>query len=200
MNSRFTMAIALLLSSLPYATYATCDRVNQSDLALLGSACDCRAANSKLVANSEDCSVLLGYLVGKEILPDLPNCSFDYKARWKKFVTKYVINRLFLHDAINFSVQLPSAGEVTVLNTDQFLEVALVVFHDLIHQKATGDMVVHGAVTLAREEIVAAILWLLGESNVEELLPQGVTEGELYTQARNEVARFYVDKAIAKLK
>lgn len=196
MNSRFTFAIVLLLSGVPYATF-TSDRDCKSDKMQMS--CDCREANGKLVTNSDDAKVILGYLIAKELLAELPQCEFNYKERLKKFIKKYFLNRIFLNDSINLTLDLPSAGQVTVLNTDQFLEVALVVIHDLLAKKAISDVAVDGVLTLTREEVVAFAVWLLGQSNLEELLPS-ITDTCLYKQTRNEVARFYVDKAIARVR
>lgn len=202
MNSRFTLALVLLLSSVPYVAFAEChnsDRdCNKSDLVQM--MCDCREANSKLVANSDDAAILLGYIVGRELLAELPQCDFHPLARLKKFVKKYVLNRLFLNDSINVSVDLPQAGQVNILNTDQFLEVVLVVVHDLLAHHSLKHTAVDGLLTLTREEVVALLVWALGETNVESLLPNGLDESLLYQQTRNEVARYYVDKAIAHVR
>lgn len=199
MNSRFTFAIVLLLSGVPYATF-TNDRDCKSDKAQMS--CDCREANGKLVTNSDDAAVFLSYLIGKELLsqPGVPQCDFNALGRLKKFLEKYVLNRIFLNDSINLTLDLPSAGQITVLNTDQFLEVVLVVIHDLLAKnKSIGDIAVDGVLTLTREEVVAVLAWLLGQTNLEELVPS-VTETRLYQETRNEVARFYVDKAIARVR
>lgn len=195
MNSCFTLALALLISSVPYTTFAS-DRC-PSDKAQM--ACDCRETNSRLVANTDDAKVFLSYLIGKELLEELPRCDFNALGRLKKFLKKYVLNRVFLNDSINITLDLPSAGQVTVLNTDQFLEVALVVIHDLLAKRTIGDVVVDGVVTLTREEVVAFVVWLLGQTNVEELAPS-VTNTRLYQETRNEVARYYVDKGIAHVR
>ncbi|GMU19193.1 MAG: hypothetical protein AMXMBFR12_03850 [Candidatus Babeliales bacterium] len=195
MNSSFTLALALLISSVPYTTFAS-DRC-PSDKAQM--ACDCRETNSRLVANTDDAKVFLSYLIGKELLEELPRCDFNALGRLKKFLKKYVLNRVFLNDSINITLDLPSAGQVTVLNTDQFLEVALVVIHDLLAKRTIGDVVVDGVVTLTREEVVAFVVWLLGQTNVEELAPS-VTNTRLYQETRNEVARYYVDKGIAHVR
>jgi hypothetical protein len=197
MNSRFTLAIVLLLSSAPYAATFANDRECKSDLTQM--MCDCRETNSKLVANTDDAKVFLSYLIGKELLAELPHCDFNAQGRLKKFLKKYVLNRLFLNDSINITLDLPSAGQVTVLNTDQFLEVALVVIHDLLAKRAISDVVVDGLATLTREEVVALVVWIVEQTNIEELLPS-VTETRLYQETRNEVARFYVDKAIARVR
>lgn len=197
MNSRFTLAIVLLLSSAPYAATFANDRECKSDLAQM--MCDCRETNSKLVANTDDAKVFLSYLIGKELLAELPYCDFNAQGRLKKFLKKYVLNRLFLNDSINITLDLPSAGQVTVLNTDQFLEVALVVIHDLLAKRSISDVVVDGLVTLTREEAVALVVWVVEQTNVEELVPS-ITETRLYQETRNEVARFYIDKAIARVR
>lgn len=201
MNSRFTFAIVLLLSSVPYATFAQCsssDRECKSDLAQM--MCDCRETNGKLVVNTTDAQVFLSYLVGKELLTQLPSCHFNAEGRLRKFTTKYVLNRIFFNDSVNVTLDLPSAGEVTVLNTDQLLEVLLVVIHDLIAKKSVSQTFVDGALTLTREEIVAALVWILCETNVESLLPNDIEDNRVYQETRNEVARYYVDKAIAHIR
>lgn len=197
MNSRFTFAIVLLLSSVPYATY-TSDRECRSDKAQM--ACECREANSKLVINTNDAQVFLSYLVGEKLLTQVPSCSFNAEGRLRKFTTKYVLNRIFFNDSVNVTLDLPSAGQVTILNTDQLLEVLLVVLHDLIAKKSVSHTLVDGALTLTREEIVAALVWILGETNLESLIPNGVENNRVYQETRNEVARFYVDKAIAHVR
>lgn len=197
MNSRFTLAIVLLLSCAPYAASFANDRC-PSDKAQM--ACDCRETNSRLVANTDDAKVFLSYLIGKELLAELPLCAdFNAQGRLKKFLKKYVLNRIFLNDSINVTLDLPQAGTVTVLNTDQFLEVALVVIHDLIAKQSLGNTAVDGLVTLTREEIVAVLVWLVEQSNVEEIAPS-VTSTRLYEETRNEVARYYVDKGLARVR
>lgn len=197
MNSRFTLVIVLLLSSAQYASIFANDRECKSDLAQM--MCNCRETNSKLVANTDDAKVFLSYLIGKELLAELPHSDFNAQGRLKKFLKKYVLNRLFLNDSINITLDLPSAGQVTVLDTDQFLEVALVVIHDLIAKRAISDVVVDGLVTLTREEVAAFVVWLVDQTNFEELASP-ITESRLYQETRNEVARFYVDKAIARVR
>jgi hypothetical protein len=202
MNSRFTIAIVLLLSGVPYATFAHCpesDReCNKSDIAQM--MCDCREANSKLMRNSDDVSVFLGTLVGEKLLQEVPDCNFHPQARLRKFLKKYVLNRLVVKDSVNVSLDLPSLGKVTVLNTDQFLEVALVVIHDVLAHKSLQHTAVDGLVTLTREEVVAALVWALGQTNVESILPNDLQDSRVYQETRNEVARFYVDKAIAAVR
>lgn len=199
MNSRFTLALALLLSGAAFADCQKSDRdCHKSDLAQM--MCDCREANSKLTANSDDAAVFLGYIIGRELLAELPPCDFHPEARLKKFVKKYILNRLFLNNSINVTLDLPSAGQVTVLNTDQFLEVALVVIHDLINKHSARHTLVDGLVTLTREEIVAVLVWALGQTHVEEVLPNDLEDTRLYQEVRNEVTRYYVDKAIARVR
>lgn len=199
MNSRLTLAIALLLSSAPFASFASDRDCTTSDLKQM--MCDCRDTNSRLAANTEFTKVAVGALVAKELLATsaLP-CAAQLSARVNKFLKKYVLNHLVFQDSIEVTLDLPSLGRTTVLNTDQFLEVLLVVLCDLSHKKAVGTVVVDGALTLAREEVVAAALWLLDQINVEALIPESVTEGVVYQEARTEAARFFADKAIASLR
>ena len=198
MNSRFTLAIVLLLSSAPYAATFANDRECRSDLAQM--MCDCREANSKLVVNSDDAAVFLGALVSERILQEYPTCDFRPDARLRKFLKKYLLNRFIVKDAVKLTIDLPSMGRVTVLNTDQFLEVALVVLHDLIAHRSLHHTAVDGLVTLTREEIVAVLVWVLGETNVESILPSDLENTRAYQEIRNEVARYYVDQAIARVR
>lgn len=196
MNSRFTLALALLLSGVSSAAFAECPKSDRdctkSDLAQM--MCDCREANSKLTSNTEFVKVAVGTLVAEKFAAELACDKIAHSAR--KFLKKYVLNHLLFQDAVNVTLDLPSLGRTTVLNTDQFLEVLLVVLADVLHKKSTGTVVVDGGLTLAREEIVAIALWLLGQSNVEELLPESVTDGIVYQEGRNELLRHYVDKGI----
>ena len=132
-------------------------------------------------------------------LPNKYNCSFDVKGRTKKAIVKYFINRFLLKDSLDINADLPNGGSVSVLTTDQAMEVGLVVANDLIDKKGGTEILVHAGKTFVREKVVAALVWLLAQTNVEALLPDSLTSSTLYTEARNEVGRHFVDKAIDKV-
>lgn len=196
MNSRFTLAVALLLSGVPFATFANDRDCSKSDLKQM--MCDCRETNGRLVANTEVAKLAGAYVITSAALS---NCKYSdvILHKFRKVLKKFILNNLIFQDSVNINLDLPSLGKTTVLNTDQFLEVLLVVVCDLLHDKSAGDVVVDGGLTLVREEVVAVALWILDQLNVEGVLPESVTDGEAYQEVRNEIARHYVDKGLVKL-
>ena len=190
MKSCLTLAAALLLSTVPQISLSN-DRLCETDLAL----CECRAAMDRLSVDDTDIKVALAYLLSKEI-PARYNCSFDIKGRSQKACLKYGLNRVLLQDSLDVVADLPSAGQVEVINTDQAMEVGFVVAEDLVQRKPAADVLVHAGKTYVREKLAAALVWLLAQTNLELLLPDAVTQNGVYSEARAEVARFYVEKAL----
>lgn len=186
MNPRYTLAVTLLLSTLPQISFARGDMM-MSDL----EACqyECRTALKSLDVNLTDLEVLVAYSLRNE----LPKCSFDAAARVKKEAIKYFAQRYVTGDSLDLNADLPNVGNVTVLNTDQALEVAYVVANDLIDKKATSEVLTDAGRTFLREKVVQAILWVVSQSNVEALLPETLTQTGLYDVVRKEVARYGVD-------
>lgn len=195
MKMRYTLAVALLLSTVPHLSFSNDYTSCRSDLAYSG---DCRVNLQRLDANDTDIEVALAYILSKEI-PDRYNCSFDLKARIQKVAVKYFLNRFLLHNSLNIVADLPSTGQLEVLTTDQALEIALVVAEDVLAHKAAAGILTDAGRVYLREKIVSVVLWLLTQTNVEALLPDQLTESGVYNEARNEVARYFVDKAIDKV-
>jgi len=186
MNPRYTLAVSLLLSTLPQLSFARGDMM-MNDL----EACqyECRASLRSLDVNLTDLEVLVAYSLRNEV----PKCSFDAPARIKKEAIKYFVNRYVTGDSLDLNADLPNTGQVSVLNTDQALEVAYVVANDLLDKKATSELLTDAGKTFLREKVVQAILWVVSQSNIEALLPDTLTQTGLYNVVRNEVARYGVD-------
>lgn len=186
MNSHFKfLAAALLFSAIPVAA---------SDYDL------CRSDNrqvEKVAATLDDVEAAILYLLVDKI-PDKYSCSFDVKSRTRKAIVKYFLNRFLLNNSLDVVADLPNAGSVSVLTTDQALEVGIVVFNDVVDKKSGATILTNAGKIFLREKVVAALVWLLAQTNVEALLPDSLTESRVYYEARNEVGRHFVDKAIDK--
>ena len=193
MNSRFTLAVALLLSTLPQISFSA----HRPDSDFAAFQCDCRSGLQKLATSNTDVEVALAYLLSKEI-PDKYSCPFDVRGRIQKAVYKYALERFVVGDSLSFEADLPSVGTVTLLTTDSSLEVLLVVLRDVL-DKHYSAVLPDAARVFAREQVVRGLVWLLGQSHVEALLPNALADSGVYVQARNEVGRYFVDKGLHKL-
>ncbi len=190
MKLTYTLAAALLLS-IPYQTKAQ-DYCARTDLSY--SSCDREL--QRLSANDTDIKVALAYLVSKHIPQEL-DCPFKLKQRITKEAVKYLAERLVFDDSLNVSITLPSVGELQILTTDQALEVAYVVAEDVLFTaKAKQAILSDAGRTYVREKIVQALVWLLSETSVENLLPSTLTDSEVYPIIRAEVARYWVDRSL----
>ena len=188
MNSPFKfVAAALLFSTVPAGALVSDYNCSRSDYNCL----------ERVAANTDDIQATLLFLLVDK-LPDKFSCSFDVKGRTKKAIVKHFINRFLLNNSLDIVADLPNAGSVSVLTTDQAMEVGLVVFNDLFDKRSGSEIVTHAGKTFVREKVVAALVWLLAQTNVEALLPDSLTSSAVYTEARNEVGRHFVDKAIEK--
>lgn len=186
MNTQFkVLTAALLFSAIPVVAsdYDYC----RSDV----------RATEKVAATLDDVEAAIVYLLVDKI-PDRYSCSFDVKGRTRKAIVKHFLNRFLLNNSLDVVADLPNSGTVNVLTTDQALEVGLVVFNDVVDKKSGATIVTNAGKTYVREKVVAALVWLLAQTNVEALLPDTLTESKVYYEARNEVARHFVDKAIDK--
>jgi hypothetical protein len=191
MNSRHFLIASLLLSSFPYKIFcAENDALMDNDLAYI----ECRM---ELKALNEDVERLTLYVLAS-IVPCKSECTFDPHGRATKSTIKYLVRRFFIGDALDLEANLPSVGDVSILNTDQALELAYTVTHDLINKKSTSHIGIHAGKTFVREKVVEASLWVLEQIKIEGLLPDSVAGSPIYTETRNEVLRYYVDKLIEK--
>ena len=185
MNSHFKfIAAALLFSAIPVVAsdYDHC----RSDAKMM----------DRVAASLEDVEAAVLYLLVDK-LPD--NCrSFDLKGRTKKAIVKYFLNRFLFNNSLDVVADVPNGGTVPLLTTDQALEVGLVVYHDVVDKKSGSAILADAGKTFVREKVVQALVWLLAQSNVEALLPDSLTSGAVYNEARNEVARYFVDQGIDK--
>jgi hypothetical protein len=187
MNSHFKMfAAALLFSAIPVAA-------NDYDY--------CRSDNrvmDKVAATLDDVEAAILYLLVDK-LPDKYSCSFDVKGRTKKAIVKYFLNRFLFNNSLDVVADVPNAGPVSVLTTDQAMEVGLVVFHDVFEKKSSSTVIADAGRTFLREKIVGALVWLLAQTNAEALLPDSLSSSAVYVEARNEVARHFVDKGLDRV-
>lgn len=176
MNSRYTLAFALLLSSLPaFATKTDSDCLR----------------NIELKSGDVEAAVIW---LASERLPDFNGCAL--KDVIKREVILDRVDAHITHGALNVEVDLPSAGSVSVVNNDEALHVLWVVAQDLLAKKAAGDVLNDAAKTYVSEKLTTLALWILAQTNVEGLLPDSVTSGRLYNFLRHELARCGVAKAI----
>jgi hypothetical protein len=154
----------------------------------------------RVEATLDDVEAAILYLLIDK-LPDkyTNSCSFDIKGRTKKAIVKHFLNRFLFNNSLDVVADLPNAGVVSVITTDQALEVGLVVFNDVVDKKAGSIILADAGRTFLREKVVAALVWLLGQTNVEALLPDSLTDSVVYSEARNEVARHFVDKGIDRV-
>ncbi len=188
MNSHFKfLAAALLFSTLPLLANSDYDHCRP----------DARAIN-KVAATLDDVEAAVLYLLVDKI-PAKFSCSFDVKGRTKKAIVKHFVNRFLLNNAFDVVADVPNAGTVTVLNTDQAMEIGAVALDDILDKKSAGTILTNAGKTFVREKIVAALVWLLAQTPVESLLPDSLTTSTLYTEGRNEVARHFVDKGLERV-
>lgn len=171
MKSRYTLALALLFSGIPALSTA-------NDRALdLG---DVEAAVIWLVS---------------EKLPDW-KCPFNLKEAIQREV---IIDRADAHlaqGALSVDVEVPSVGEVSVIDNDESLHVLYTVVDDLIKHKNSREILNDASKTYVKEKLVTVALWILSQTNVEGLLPEAITNGKVYNFFRHELARFGVAELI----
>lgn len=187
MNSHFkVLAAALLFSAIPVAAsdYDYC----RSDAKMM----------DRVSASLEDVEAAVLYLLIDK-LPDKYSCSFDIKGRTKKAIVKHFLNRFLLNNSLDVVADVPNAGPVSILTTDQALEVGIVVVNDLVDRKSGSTILTDAGITLVREKLVSALVWLVALSNVEALLPDSLTSSAVYSEARNEVARHFVEKGLSNV-
>ena len=190
MNIRNTFALILLFSivpknALPYDYLTVNDLCTDNDQVSL----------ERLCLNGSDIKAALGYILSKEI-PDKYNCSFDLKGRIKKEVIKYFVDRYLISGSIDISVNLPSDGQISIITNDQALEVGYYVADNLLEKGLTKEAATVAGKVYLREKIVGVVLWILDQSNIENLLPDAITESELYEFLRKELLRYGVDTHI----
>lgn len=188
MNSHFKfIAAALLFSAMPIVATSDYDYC-RSDMRVM----------DKVAATLDDVEAAILYLLVDK-LPDKYSCSFDVKGRTKKAIVKYFLNRFLFNNSLDVVADLPNAGSVSVLTTDQALEVGLVVFHDVVDKKSGSHILTNAGKTFLREKVVAALVWLLQQTNAEALLPDSLTTSLAYAEARNEIARHFVEKGMDRV-
>jgi hypothetical protein len=193
MNSHFKFfAAALLFLSIPFessAVVTSCDYdYCRSDLKI----------TNRVVTSLDDVEAAVFYLLVDKI-PDRYRCSFEVVGRTKKFIVKYFLNRFLFHDSLDVVADLPNnQGSVSVITTDQALEVGLVMFDDIVDKKSGTTILADAGKTFLREKVVSALLWLLAQTNVEGLLPDSVANSLVYRETRNEIFRHFVHKLFIK--
>jgi hypothetical protein len=186
MNLRFTFTIALLLSAFQgvEARNPTNTDIDLSDF-------ECRSSIKDINNDLTNIEVLLLYIVSDKC---------PYSASIKKEIVKYFANQFVTNDSLNLSMEVANVGDVALLTNDQALEIGYVVTQDLIQKKGTNDIVKDAFQTFIREKIVGVALWLVGQSNLENLLPNALTGNKFYGTVRTEVARHFIDRLLAKIK
>lgn len=170
MNSRYTLALALLLSSLPAFT-----RANDSDC----------LRNIELKSGDIEAAVIW---LASEKLPDF-GLQCPIKDSIKREVILDRVDAHITHGALALDVELPSAGSVAVVTNDESLHVLYVVAQDLLAHKTTNDILTDAGKTYVSEKLVSAALWIVSQTNVEGLLPDSITSGRIYNFLRKELAR-----------
>jgi hypothetical protein len=193
MNYKHLMlSLALLLSPAVYANYRDC--VVSEDPMLLNCGQRAEANNDVRVA-----LLFLASQIIPEKYPQFDCGSFKPWARVNRTASKYFVNRLFLDNGINFSVNLDQFGEVNVLNTDQALEVGWAALQGLLAKNSAQDIAKAAGKTYVREIVVGLLTYLLHQSGLKNLLPSSVTQSEVYQPIVNEIGRYEVDQHVMKL-
>jgi hypothetical protein len=200
MNSRHIFFAALLLSVAPKVALGNSDLDYKSDCALYRSndyTCVMKDSQRSLVSQS-DFLAGLTYLVAQG-LPGKATCSFNPKGRVEKVVIKHLINNHVLKNSLDIPLVITPQGQINVITTDQFMEVAAIVLHDLYLHKKTSVVLSDVLHTYVREKIVGAALWLLQQGSVEGILPSEISSSTAYQETRNELARYYADELVDKI-
>jgi hypothetical protein len=179
MNSRYTLALALLLSSLPAFT-----RANDHDC----------LRNIELKSGDIEAAVIW---LASEKLPDF-GLQCPIKDSIKREVILDRVDAHITHGALALDVDLPSAGSVAVITNDESLHVLWTITNGLLAHKATNDILSDAGKTYVSEKLVSAALWVLTQTNVEGLLPDSITSGRIYNFIRKEAARCGVSHLIQK--
>lgn len=191
MNPRYTLALALLLSTLPSVSFSNA----KSDLAHCE--LDTRATMERLALNSDDVEAAVVYLFSEK-LPSDWKCPFHLKEAIQREVILGRVDAHVTHGALALDVDVPSAGSVAVINNDESLHVLYSVATDLLAHKSSSDVLTNAGKTYVTEKLATAALWLVSKTNLEDLLPGSVTNGRVYKFFRDELARFGVTHAINK--
>lgn len=190
-----------LLAVLAFSTYSQLfcgEYFWENDLEYCQSENDSRTLET-ICVNARDIQAGLVYIISKDI-PDAWNCSFDPKGRIKKEVLKYFVNRYLINDSLNITPDVPSFGTVPILTNKQALEIGYYITHDVINKVPKQNILTHGCKLYVREKIAALVLWILDQSNLENLLPSALTTSELYDITRTEVARYGIDHLLECIK
>ena len=178
MNSRYTLALALLLSSLPAFT-----RANDHD----------SLRNIELKSGDIEAAVIW---LASEKLPDFGQCPI--KDAIKREVILDRVDAHITHGALAVDFDLPQAGSVAVITNDESLHVLWTITNGLLAHKATNDILSDAGKTYVSEKLVSAALWVLTQTNVESLLPNSITRGTIYNFLRKEAARCGIARLIQR--
>ena len=196
MNIRYIFSVVLLFST--FSKLFSEEYFWENDFEYCESENESRALEN-ICVNACDIQAGLVYIISKDI-PDAWNCSFDLKGRVKKEVLKYFVNRYLIKDSLNITPDVPSFGTLPILTNEQALEIGYYIANDLIHKVPKYNVLTHGCKLYVREKIVALVLWILNQSNLELLLPAALTNSELYDITRTEVARYSIDHLLECIK
>lgn len=189
MNSRYTLTVALLLSSLSYLAFAYQNECNDYDLCEYACRMSDEPRNDSI---NSDVKAGFAFYFAHHI-PAKLECSFDLKGRIIKEVVKYIVRSRLTGDSLNLNIGLSPDVKVSVLSTDEALEVGYYAANDLLDHKSGSEVLCTAGKTYVREKIVSVLLWLLKQSNVENILPDQLTSSDLYNFLRKESARYAID-------
>lgn len=197
MNARYTLLTVSLLSTLSILTYATNDLSYCKELNDIGYV-NIASRLHRIETTDKNIQAALAYLLAGQI-PDKYNCSFNPRGRIQKICIKNVINNNITKDSLDITIDLPDSAQIPVLTTDQILEIGYVTAQDLLAKKSFTETTLDAGKTLVREKLVEAVLWLLEQTHLENLLPDTITNSYVYEQTVHELARFYMDALIKRL-
>lgn len=156
--------------------------------------CNARFVDTNAVTND-----LLVFFLADQIEHKYPafDCKFKPYARVKRTVLKDLFNRYFLNDSLNFSVAVDSFGEFNVITNDQAMEVGWAAVDAAVNHKAAAQAVAKAALyKYISEKLVDVLKWAADATNVENLLPDLITQNAFYQPARTELGRYAVDEYI----
>lgn len=140
----------------------------------------------------QDGKVLLAYILSRT-LPDL-HCPFDPKSRIQKEAVKYTVRRFLAANALDIAIEVSPNGYLSLLTTDQALELGYVLGTDVIHHSPKNVLFEHAFKTYGREKMVGILLWLWHKSNLEDVFPRAISDSELYHIVKKELLRYGIDK------
>lgn len=193
MNSRHTFLITSLLSVVPFFSYAN-DLHYYNELSDLGYA----SRFNRIETSDKNIQAALVYLLAGQV-PPAYNCSFKPVDRIQKICIKEVINNNLIHNSFDIVIDLPDSAQLSLLSTDQILEIGYVAAQDLLAKKSLATVGIDAGKTLVREKLVEAVLWLVEQTHIEDLLPESVTDSYVYEQTVIELTRFYTDLLLKKI-